>query len=83
MADGVIYQIYPRSSDGNGDGIGDPASLKIGLLASWARRNWLSPSILARRGFRYDVHDYCAIDPKFGQGDSKLVAQADGVASVW
>jgi alpha-glucosidase len=85
---GLIYQVYPRSfSDTNGDGVGDlaglinhldylndgsPASLGIDAI-------WLSP-IYPSAGFDlgYDVSDYTAIDPLFGDltDFDRLVAEA-------
>ncbi|MCR4406105.1 MAG: alpha-amylase family glycosyl hydrolase [Anaerolineae bacterium] len=73
---GVIYQIYPRSfKDTTGNGIGDlagiiekldylndgtPASLGIDAI-------WLSPIYPSPMAdFGYDVADYCAIHPLFG-----------------
>ena len=67
----IVYQIYPRSfQDSNGDGIGDLAgvtsrldylkSLNMGVV-------WLSPIYPSpMHDFGYDVADYCAIDPMFG-----------------
>ena len=73
---GVIYQIYPRSfADSNGDGLGDlggilahldylndgtPASL--GIDAIWLSPVFASPAF----DFGYDVSDYHAVDPIFG-----------------
>lgn len=73
---GVVYQIYPRSfMDSNGDGIGDlegiiqkldylndgtPSSL--GIDAVWISPFYPSPMA----DFGYDVADYCAVDPMFG-----------------
>src|SRR5437867_880047 len=68
---GVVYQIYPRSfADSNGDGIGDLEGIRnrldyvhwLGVDAIWLSPIFLSP--MADGG--YDVSDYCAIDPVFG-----------------
>jgi alpha-glucosidase len=70
----VIYQIYVRSfADGNGDGIGDIAGVRahlpylrdLGVDAIWFTP-WY-PSPLADGG--YDVEDYFAIHPSFGNLD--------------
>ena len=70
----VIYQVYIRSfADGNGDGIGDLAGVRsrlgylrdLGVDAVWFTP-WY-PSPLADGG--YDVSDYRAIHPAFGELD--------------
>ena len=67
----VIYEIYPRSfADGSGDGTGDLAGVRarlpylrdLGVDAVWFTP-WY-PSPMADGG--YDVTDYRAIDPGFG-----------------
>jgi alpha-glucosidase len=81
--DGVIYQIYPRSfQDSNGDGVGDLAGITarldyladLGVDAIWLSPIYPSPMY----DFGYDVSDYEAIDPVFGdlQGFDRLVAEA-------
>jgi alpha-glucosidase len=69
--DAVIYQIYIRSfADGNGDGIGDIEGVRsrlrylreLGVDAIWFTPWYASP--LADGG--YDVSDYRAINPAFG-----------------
>lgn len=68
---GIVYQIYPWSfMDSNGDGIGDLAGIyerlpylaELGVDAIWLTPIYPSPM----RDFGYDVEDYCAIDPRFG-----------------
>jgi alpha-glucosidase len=68
---GVIYQIYPRSfKDSNGDGIGDLQGIMTQLdYLSWLGVDalWLSPFYPSPMAdFGYDIADYCAIDPIFG-----------------
>ncbi|MBA4748187.1 MAG: alpha-glucosidase [Sphingopyxis sp.] len=67
----AIYQIYPRSfADSNGDGIGDLAGIaarldhvaSLGVDAIWLSPFFASPM----KDFGYDVSDYCAVDPIFG-----------------
>jgi alpha-glucosidase len=68
---GIIYQIYPRSfKDGNGDGIGDLFGIIerldylkwLGVDAIWISPIYASPMV----DFGYDISDYTAIDPIFG-----------------
>jgi alpha-glucosidase len=79
----VIYQIYPRSFlDTNGDGIGDLKGIAerlayvagLGVDAIWVSPFFKSPMA----DFGYDVADFCAVDPLFGDlGDfDRLVAEA-------
>ncbi|GAB3963853.1 glycoside hydrolase family 13 protein [Streptomyces sparsus] len=67
----VIYQVYPRSfADGNSDGMGDlpgirarlPYLAELGVDAVWLSPFYASPQADAG----YDVADYRAIDPMFG-----------------
>lgn len=67
----VIYQIYPKSfMDSNGDGIGDLRGIisrldyiqQLGVDAIWLSPVYLSPG----KDNGYDIADYCAIDPQFG-----------------
>lgn len=79
----VIYQVYVRSfADANGDGTGDLAGVRsrlgylrdLGVDALWFTP-WY-PSPLADGG--YDVSDYRAIHPAFGDlaGAEALIAEA-------
>ncbi|TDR73045.1 alpha-glucosidase [Paludibacterium purpuratum] len=71
---GTIYQVYPRSFvDKNGDGIGDlPGIIErlshiagLGVDAIWISPFFKSPM----KDFGYDVSDYRAVDPMFGNLD--------------
>ncbi|MFC7494101.1 MULTISPECIES: glycoside hydrolase family 13 protein [unclassified Nocardioides] len=77
----AIYQVYPRSfADANGDGTGDLAGVRtrlsylagLGVDALWFTP-WY-PSPMADGG--YDVADYRAIDPLFGD-----LAEAEALIS--
>ena len=75
----VVYQIYPRSfQDSDSDGIGDLAGVERRLdHLTWlgADALWLSPiypSPLADMG--YDVSDYGAVDPVYGDLESAIAA---------
>lgn len=77
-----MYQVYIRSfSDGNGDGVGDIAGLRsklpylreLGVDAVWINPWYTSP--LLDGG--YDVADYRAIDPQFGDLDQARDLFAD------
>ena len=81
--DAVVYQIYPRSfADSNGDGDGDLNGVtdrldylkELGVDAIWLSPFYPSPQ--ADGG--YDVADYCAVDPRFGDmaDFDRLVAEA-------
>lgn len=67
----MVYQVYPRSfQDFDGDGVGDLAGfiqrldylVTLGIDAIWLSPVYPSPMA----DFGYDVADYCAIDPLFG-----------------
>jgi alpha-glucosidase len=71
---GIVYQIYPRSfQDSNGDGIGDLAGIAsrldylrwLGVDAIWISPIYPSPM----KDFGYDVADYRAVHPMFGDMD--------------
>lgn len=68
---GIIYQIYPRSfQDSNNDGIGDLNGIRrrldylqsLGIQAVWFSPIYPSPM----HDFGYDVADYTAVHPMFG-----------------
>jgi alpha-glucosidase len=67
----VVYQIYPRSfQDSDGDGVGDLAGIRsrldhltwLGVDALWMSPIYPSPNA----DFGYDVADYTAVDPIYG-----------------
>ncbi|MFI1161841.1 glycoside hydrolase family 13 protein [Streptomyces sioyaensis] len=81
--DAVMYQVYLRSfRDGNGDGVGDLRGARAGLpyLATLGVDGlWLSPCFPSpQHDHGYDVADYCAVDPLFGELDDvdRLLADA-------
>ncbi|MFD2998923.1 alpha-amylase family glycosyl hydrolase [Pontibacter toksunensis] len=72
--EGIIYQIYPRSfQDSDGDGVGDLKGIIsrldylkwLGITAIWVSPIYPSPMA----DFGYDISDYCAIHPLFGDMD--------------
>jgi alpha-glucosidase len=80
---GVLYHIYPRSfQDSNGDGIGDVQGIIrrldyltwLGVDALWLSPIFPSPMV----DFGYDIADYCAVDPLFGDPETfeRLLEQA-------
>src|SRR5579859_6496049 len=67
----IIYQNYPRSfQDSNGDGVGDLLGItarldylvSLGIDAIWISPIFVSPMA----DFGYDIADYGAVDPLFG-----------------
>ena len=81
--EGVIYQVYPRSfQDSNGDGIGDLRGVIdrldylqwLGVDAIWLNPITVSPDA----DVGYDVADYCAVQPLFGDLSTvdRLIAEA-------
>ena len=79
----VVYQIYPRSfADSNGDGIGDLNGIinKLDYIADMGfNALWLTPVHPSTTYHKYDVIDYCDIDPEFGtMADyEKLISECD------
>ncbi len=84
---GVLYQIYPRSfGDSDGDGTGDLRGVlehldhlrggphSLGVDGVWLTPIYPSP----QHDYGYDVSDYCAIDPVYGDMRTfdQLVADA-------
>jgi glycosidase len=83
LSDAVLYQIYPQSyADSNGDGIGDLRGVEehldylawLGVTAVWLNPCFVSPM----RDAGYDVADYFAIAPRYGDDYdlTKLAEQA-------
>jgi alpha-glucosidase len=81
--DAVFYEIYPRSfADSNNDGIGDLNGITskldylhdLGVTAIWITPCFPSPQV----DFGYDVSDYEAIDPMYGnlKDFDRLVSEA-------
>jgi alpha-glucosidase len=79
----VVYQVYVRSfADSNGDGIGDLDGVRsrltyladLGVDAIWLNPCYPSP----QRDHGYDVSEYTAIEPAYGDLDrfDQLVADA-------
>ncbi|MFC4702059.1 alpha-glucosidase family protein [Glaciecola siphonariae] len=67
----VIYQIYPRSfKDTSNNGVGDLPGItqKLEYIASLGvDAIWISPFFKSpMHDFGYDISDYCAVDPLFG-----------------
>src|SRR6267143_1486896 len=67
----VVYEIYPRSyADSDNDGTGDLKGIidhldhlrKLGVDAIWLTPMFPSPQV----DFGYDVSDYQAVDPQYG-----------------
>ncbi|MFD6184463.1 glycoside hydrolase family 13 protein [Streptomyces goshikiensis] len=89
--DAVIYQVYVRSfADSDGDGVGDlrgvrtrlPHLARLGVDAVWLTPFYVSPQ--ADGG--YDVADYRAVDPLFGDladaDDLVRAAHAQGLRVI-
>ncbi len=67
---GVFYEIFiPSYSDGNGDGLGDFYGIinRLDYLESIGIKGiWLTPIHPATSKHHYDVEDYFAVDPVYG-----------------
>jgi len=80
---GIIYEIYPRSfADANNDGVGDLFGItqKLDYVARLgAEAIWITPFFRSPMAdFGYDVADYRAVDPIFGNDEDfdQLVEKA-------
>ena len=66
----ICYQIFVRSfADSNGDGIGDIKGItsKLDYLSELDIDSiWLTPIYPSPSYHKYDITDYCAIDPEYG-----------------
>jgi len=67
----TVYQIYPRSfADGNNDGVGDIQGIisKLDYLKDMGFETvWFSPLYKGPQADHgYDISDYCAISPEYG-----------------
>ncbi|SLN65762.1 Oligo-1,6-glucosidase [Roseivivax jejudonensis] len=75
----TIYQIYPRSFlDTTGNGVGDLPGItrKLDYIAALGvDAIWISPFVQSpMKDYGYDVSDYRAVDPLFGQqGDVQVL----------
>ena len=84
------YEVFVRSyQDSDGDGIGDLQGLirRLPELQDMGYNGlWLMPVMPSPSYHKYDVMDYCAIDPEYGTMDDmrSLVAQAHekGIAVI-
>ena len=67
---GAVYEIFVGSfADSNGDGIGDfnGIAAKLDYLKALGVSNlWLTPIMPSPSYHKYDVKDYCSVDPSFG-----------------
>ncbi|GAB3724103.1 alpha-amylase family glycosyl hydrolase [Spirosoma lituiforme] len=87
---GVHYEIFVRSfADSNGDGIGDlnGVTSKLDYLKELGiSAIWLMPISPSPTYHKYDVTDYCGIDPEYGTMDDfrRLIAEAHqrGIAVI-
>jgi glycosidase len=73
----TVYQIYPRSFyDTDGDGLGDLKGIiqKLDYIKSLGFESiWISPFFASpQRDFGYDISDYTAIAPEYGDMETCL-----------
>lgn len=79
---GVSYEIFVRSfADSNGDGIGDLNGItkKLDYIKSLGVESiWLTPFYPSPTYHKYDVTNYCAVDPEYGtiSDFKKLLSEA-------
>lgn len=71
--DGPIYEVFPASfRDADLDGIGDLNGIREALpyISLFSVKGlWLTPIAPSPSYHKYDVTDYCAVDPAFGTMD--------------
>lgn len=83
LAEGVSnwYEVFVRAyQDSDGDGLGDLNGLRARLDyiedMGW-RGLWLMPIMPSPSYHKYDVTDYCAVDPEYGTLDDMRALVAD------
>lgn len=84
---GPIYEIFPASfRDGDKDGMGDLGGIREALpylSLLHVKGLWLTPIAPSPSYHKYDVTDYCAVDPAFGtMQDFEALAKACGEQGI-